>query len=71
MRAIKATPSIEEISTEEDSVEDPAYQKSSSSEAEDQNVSSIEVNPISKILQIVNWLEKSRLMINQIYSSIT
>ena len=28
--AIEATPAIEEISTEEDSVEDPAYHKSSS-----------------------------------------
>ena len=54
MRAIEATPAIEEISMEEDSVEDPAYHKSSSSsEAEDQNVSSIGVNLISKIHKIM------------------
>ena len=34
---------------------------SSSSEAEEQNISSIEVNHISKILKIMNCLEKSRL----------
>ena len=60
MRAIEATPAIEEVSTEEDSVEDPTFHKSSSSEAEEQNISSIEVNHISKILKIMNCLEKSR-----------